>query len=231
MPIAIRKFNDTQTLGDALRTLRLSIPRTLSEMAAVTRIQKSLLDAFERNDFQQLPPPSYARRFLSTYVKAMGAEETYYLQRFDEERGSCDITHLSRLPPERARPGLRFTAAGIAKTAGALACALSIVVYLGFQVRNITAPPRLSIEAPFDGYISHEAVVKLSGTADPKATIKVNGMDVLTRPDGRFETDVALERGLNVITVEGAKRYSRVAETYRRIILEQGAGQAAINRP
>lgn len=226
MPIVIRKFNHSETLGDALRTLRLSIPRTLSEMAAATKIQKATLDAFEKNAFSKLPPPSYAQRFLKTYVQALGGEEAYFLQRFDEERGSCDLTHVARLPPQRARPGWRMTGMSAAKAGGVLVASLAIVCYLGWQVRNITAPPKLAVFFPADGYITHDAVVHVRGSADPKATVMVNGTEVLTRQDGTFETDVALQRGLNVVTVEGAKRYSRMAEAHRRIILEEATQNA-----
>ncbi len=231
MPIVIRKFNHTETIGDALRSLRFSIPRTLSEMAAATRIQKTILDAFERNAFDRLPAPSYARRFLRTYVRALGGDEAYFLQRFDEENGCCDLTHVARLPPRRTGRLWRWTGLTAAKAIGVALASVSIIGYLGWEVRNITAPPRLGVDFPVDGYVTHDAMIRLRGQADPKATVKVNGTEVLTRQDGTFEADVALQRGLNVVTVEGAKRYSLPAETYRRIILEETTQNALGSLP
>lgn len=228
MPIVIRKFNETQTMGDALKGLRLAIPRTLSEMAAYTKMQKPMLEAFERNAFDRLPQPTYARQFLKTYVKALGGDEGYFLQRFEEERGTCDFMRGARLPPQRARAGSRLSLASVSRIAGLAAGALIAVGYLGFQVRAITAAPKLTLESPLDGYVSQSAIVHLSGEADPKATVQVNGTEVLAHPDGRFETDVALERGMNVIRIESAKRYSRTATVYRRIVLEQTARAAAL---
>ncbi len=228
MAIVIRKFNETQTLGDALKALRLAIPRTLSEMAAYTRIQKPLLDAFERNAFDRLPQPTYARQFLKTYVKALGGDAAYFLQRFEEERGTCDFMQAARLPPQRARAGSRLSLASVSRITGLAAGALIAVGYLGFQLRAITTAPKLAIESPTDGFVSQSAIVHLHGLADPKATVQVNGAEVLAHPDGSFETDVALERGLNVIRIESAKRYSRTATVYRRIILEQTARSAAL---
>jgi len=221
MAITIRKFNDTQTIGDALKALRLAIPRTLSEMAAATKIRRGILDAFEKNQYDQLPASCYARSFLKTYVRALGGDEAYFLQRFDEERGTCDLPAASRLPLRRATTGWRLTPIAAARAVGIAAAALTIVGYLGVQVRAATAPPTIAVNDPTDGYITDHAIVGIRGTADPKATVTVNGDPVLLRADGTFETDVALERGLNVITVEGAKRYSRPAAVHRRIILVQ----------
>ena len=50
---------------------------------------------------------------------------------------------------------------------------------------------------------------------------------MLLSSDGTFATNVMLERGLNVITVEGAKRYSNTASVYRRVVLDQDAGKTA----
>ncbi|MBI4713676.1 hypothetical protein HY771_00605 [Candidatus Uhrbacteria bacterium] len=38
---------------------------------------------------------------------------------------------------------------------------------------------------------------------------------------GAFEFEIALERGLNVIKIEGMKRYSKPAIEYRRVLLNQ----------
>lgn len=228
MPIVIRKFNETQTMGDALKALRLAIPRTLSEMAAYTRIQKPMLEAFEQNAFDRLPQPTYARQFLKTYVKALGGDDSYFLQRFEEERGTCDFMKGARLPPQRARAGSRMSLASVSRIIGLAAGSIIAVGYLGFQVRAITAAPKLTLESPADGYVSQNAIVHVRGEADPKATVHVNGAEVLARPDGTFETDVALERGMNIIRIESAKRYSRTATVYRRIVLEQTVRSAAL---
>ncbi len=61
----------------------------------------------------------------------------------------------------------------------------------------------------------------MTGKADDGAQVVINGERVLMLADGYFEKEVVLERGLNVITVEGSKRYSKSAVTRRRVILEQ----------
>ena len=60
-----------------------------------------------------------------------------------------------------------------------------------------------------------------------EARIKVNGETVLPSKDGTFEATIMLERGLNIIAVEGKKRYSRPATIYRMVVFDPPAGDRA----
>jgi transcriptional regulator with XRE-family HTH domain len=221
MTFVIRKLQEDQNLGKQLRALRHLSNFTLAEMEAKTKIQKSHLEAFENNAFNNLPEPLYVRNFLKTYVRALGGDENYFLERFEKERGTCDFVDSARLPRKRTR-AIQFLVASRYITFSILGIfALALVGYLGMQLRAIAAPPEILVTAPIDGYLSDEALINVSGMADGATHIEVNGEEVLLNGDGSFEVDVALERGLNVIEVEGTKRYSRSATIYRRVMLEQ----------
>jgi outer membrane murein-binding lipoprotein Lpp len=64
--------------------------------------------------------------------------------------------------------------------------------------------PALSLEitSPEDGATVTESLVIVSGTvSDPKATVKVNDVEVEVGEDGTFSADVELAEGENIITV------------------------------
>ena len=227
MPFVIRKLNDAETLGQKLKALRLSSHKTLGEMAESCKIRRIHLEAFETDRYDQLPEPLYARNFLRIYVQMLNGDVTYFLERFDAERATCDFTDAARLPVQRTR-AMEFIVASRFFKYGAFAfLAVAVVAYLGFQLVAITAPPELVILEPTDGLRTEDAVVHVKGQVKNEASIKVNGVNVLLGPDGTFETEVALERGLNVITVEGAKRYSRTAKEMRRVLFEQTIGSVS----
>jgi hypothetical protein len=140
---------------------------------------------------------------------------------FEQERGTCDFIKQARLPRERAR-SLRFLVASRFVKIG-LFCfvALSVVFYFGIQIRTIVMPPKLSIFEPTDGITTEDATISVSGQAEDGANVKINGTEVLMTKNGTFEFEIALERGLNVIKIEGMKRYSRSAVEYRRVMLNQ----------
>jgi transcriptional regulator with XRE-family HTH domain len=228
MAFVIRKLdNGGDTIGAKLYATRKLAGWTLSEMAAKTKVQKTVLDAFEKDAYDRLPAPIYARQYLKTYAKALGVDPEYYLRRFDDERGTCDLLDHSRLPIERTRASHLFVQGNLLKVAGFASILLLVAGYLGWEVRHIVSPPSLAVTSPTDGFTTDEASVHITGVAETDAAVKVNGQAILTKADGSFDTEVMLERGMNLITVEGAKRYSKTATEYRRVILEHGSGQTA----
>jgi cytoskeletal protein RodZ len=63
MPFKIREFTHGQTVGEKLYARRREAGLTLQEAAELTKVRKSVLRAFEQND--------YARNFLKAYVQLL----------------------------------------------------------------------------------------------------------------------------------------------------------------
>jgi transcriptional regulator with XRE-family HTH domain len=224
MAFVIRKFQDNKTVGDKLREMRRLENFTLVEMAKKTKIHKRYLEAFEKNDHETLPEPIYTRNFLKTYVQALGGDVDYILQQYEAECSTCDYLKHARLPRQKTKPIQFLLANKYLKLVALGVFSLLIVGYLGIQVHHIITPPDIVVLSPSDGMVTEQAILTVNGKVDKGVIIKVNNEEVLLGQDGAFETEVALEKGLNVITVEGQKRYSRTTKTYRRVVLEQAAG-------
>jgi len=221
MPFIIRQFDHHQSLGEKLKALRKEANLVLSQMAEKTKIPKGYLKHLENGAYDKLPDPIYTRNFLKIYLKTLGAEETYYLDLFEQERGTCDFMKNACLPRQRTN-GFRFLVASHLLKFGLFGIAtFSIVFYMGLQVHTILTPPKIAIFEPNDGFLTNDATIFVSGQAEKGAHVRINGAEVLLTNNGDFVIEVALERGLNVIKVEGAKRYSRSAVEYRRVVLEQ----------
>lgn len=222
MAFVIRQFHNEQTLGEKLLTLRKEARLTLSELSAMTKIQKSYLKAFETNAFHKLPDPIYARNYLKTLARALGGEEAYYLDQFEQERGTCDVINKHQAPRQRTRATSLFVTSRFAHLCLFILLIGSLVTYIGIEVKTIITPPHLSISSPMDGTLTPDATVMVKGKTDKGASIKINGQTVLLSQDGSFEKEIALERGVNVLQIDGAKRYSHTATLYRRIIFDNG---------
>jgi cytoskeleton protein RodZ len=65
-----------------LKTAREARGITLDEMAQVTRISISNLEAIENGEFHLLPEPVYARAFIGTYAKTAGVDGAEILSRY-----------------------------------------------------------------------------------------------------------------------------------------------------
>lgn len=219
MAFVIRQFNHKESLSEKIKTIRTASGFTLSEMSAKTKIQKSLLKAFEVGDYSKLPDPIYSRNYLKIYIRALGGDVEYFIKQFETECGTCDFTKNARLPRARAGALQFLVASRLIKVFSLSLIGLAIVSYLGLQVRAIVSPPELLVFSPADGVKTQEALIRVTGQAQEGSQVRVNGQYVLLSQDGTFEIDVALERGLNVIAIESQKRYSKTAMEYRRVVL------------
>lgn len=221
MSFVIRKFNYTESLGEKLKAIRRSAGLTLSEMAAKTKIRKSYLHALETGNYSSLPDPVYTRNFLKIYVRALGGDVTYFVEQFESECGTCDFTQNARLPRRRAQALQFLVASRFVKIAIVGVVAIGIMSYFGYQIQAIISPPVLTVYEPADELLTNQAIITVTGHVEAGASVRVNEVDVLLSKDGSFEVDVALERGLNVITIESQKRYSQPAIEYRRVVLQR----------
>jgi len=219
MAFVIRQFDYSESLGEKLKAIRKSAGLTLSELSTKTKIRKSFLQAFETGTYGKLPDPIYARNYLKVYVRALGADASYFLEQFELECGTCDFTKNARLPRARARAFQFLVASHFVKVFLLVLVGLTIVGYLGFQIKAILSPPDLFVFTPSDGIKTDDALITVTGQAQQDTRVRVNGIDVLLSQDGTFSVEVALERGLNVIIVESQKRYSKPATEYRRVVL------------
>lgn len=221
MPFVIRKFDHQESLGDKLKSIRRCANITLSEIEKTTKIRKCFLKAFESGDYSSLPDPIYARNYLKVYVQTLGADVNYFLDQFEKECGTCDFTKNVRLPMQKLNAFKFLVASKFVKIFCISVLALCLTTYMVFQVAAILSPPELIVFEPKDGLSTDSAILTVTGRAEDSANVKINGADILLMQDGTFETDVSLERGLNIIEIESAKRYSRSAIEYRRVLLNQ----------
>jgi transcriptional regulator with XRE-family HTH domain len=231
MTFVIRQFDTEKSIGELLRDMRKAVNLTLGEAAAGTKVRRNIIEALEANAHERLPEPLYSRNFLRAYVKYLGGNEDYFLERFEAERKTCDFTTASRLPRAKARAWDFFVTSKLVKVLSLLLVAGAVIGYLGWQWRGLVAAPTLQVQSPADGERTVEATIRVAGAAEPGATVLINGVPVLLNPTGGFDTEIVLERGLNVITVESHKRYSKTATEYRRVLLDTDRASAIRNAP
>lgn len=217
----MRKLDkEPQTLGQKLRALRRGQAVSMEMMERSTHIQRRYLDALERGRYGALPEPLYTRNFIRAYARVLGADEQYFLELYEEECGRCDLVEPMRAPRQRARMSRffvwnRFVASGLISIV-----ILGVFSYLGWQVYSIMAPPEVVVLSPVDAAVTDEAIMHVEGLVQGEASVYVNGEQVALGDDNVFEVNVDLEKGLNTITVEAERRYSRRAILERQVFFD-----------
>lgn len=213
-----------KSLSEKLRDLRRNHAVTLDMMERKTHIQRNYLEALERGAFEDLPEPLYARNFIRAYARALGADERYFLELYDEECGLCDLIAPMCTPRQRVRKK-RFYIWNRFIRYGFLAfLLLSVISYIGYQVISIVEPPEIVLLSPSSDLLTHDAEIAVYGLVEGEASVFVNGEPIVVNEDFTFSTTVDLNQGLNDLVIEAQRRYSRRATIERSVVFDPKTG-------
>ncbi len=222
MVFVMRKLDRVpQSLGEKLRALRRGQAVSLIMLEETTHIQKKYIEALERGRYDELPEPLYTRNFIKAYARVLGADETYFLELYEEESGRMDLLAPHRLPRMRVRKSWFFSSAMFLKFSAFAMVATLFFGYFVWQILGVIRAPSIVIDSPADGFTAESALVTVHGHVEnTDVTLFVNGHSVVVNSDNTFTEMVDLSLGLNVITVEGTRRYSQKATEYRRVVFD-----------
>ena len=172
----------------------------------------------ERDAFFELPSPSYAKGFVHNYAGYLGLPTDVILAFF--RRQTTEAPKATLLPKGVANP---LNAPFFRLTPGTfvtilISCVVFLfVVYLGSQYLRIRQPPSLVVDSPIEHSISKEQHIAVEGRTDQDATVMINGVSTVVRDDGRFYDQVALDTGVNRITVVATSRFGKTTSLTREV--------------
>jgi len=208
------------TLAEKLRALRRGQAISLDTMESKTHIQRRYLVALEEGDYASLPEPLYARNFIRAYTRLLNADESYFIELYEEECGKCDLVNHMRTPRQKVRKSKFYIFNKFIKFGLLGIVILLVVVYLGFQLNKIISVPEVVVFSPVDSIIVTSPSVQVEGLIQEEATVYVNDKQVVVGDDRIFRENVDLEKGLNTITIEAERRYSKRSHIERNIVFD-----------
>lgn len=230
MVFVMRKLDRVpQTLGEKLRSLRRGQAVSMDMMERATHVQRRYLVALEKGDYEELPEPLYTRNFIRAYARVLHADEEYFLELYAEECGRCDLVEPLRTPRQKVRKSRFFVWNQFMKFGALSLVAFAVIGYLGWQIQSIVSPPEVVLISPNEASITKDAMITVEGVVEGEATVYVNGEQVVVDHDNTFETEVDLDKGLNVITVEAERRYSKRAIIERRVVFDPQESQVQVS--
>jgi hypothetical protein len=89
--------------------------------------------------------------------------------------------------------------------------------YAGYQARNLIQGPSITLLGEF-GSVQTDRAVTLVGTARNVVVLRLNGREIHTNEQGRFEHTLTLENGYTIMTLEAEDRYGRKTDLTRSFI-------------
>ncbi|HEY5145618.1 MAG TPA: helix-turn-helix transcriptional regulator [Polyangiaceae bacterium] len=135
----------TEPLGQYLKTQRERRGISVAELARVTRIPASSLEAIEADRFDELPGEVFVRGFLGSYARAVRVLPAEVVARYMSSRRVAYVTPLPmQTPLQAAREGQGGRRFGVAIAFVLLLILLSLALSIVLKPRGRDMPAELS---------------------------------------------------------------------------------------
>lgn len=205
------KIIKQKSFGQKLKLSRLRRELTIEQAEEATKVRARYLEAFETDDFDSLPDLVYALGFLKRYLEFLNLPEDRFLDEFKRSEAAWrSLKRQGTITPENTvhEPKFVITPRMILGS-GASLVVLVIVSYIWLQVRLVTAPPQLQILTPSASTKVAIERIEVTGRTDPGAIVAINEQVIPQDKAGNFKETVALEQGINSITISSTNRFNK----------------------
>lgn len=220
-------FNFTRTtlpqkegLGEKLTKRRVALGYDIKDIEKNIRIRAKYIEAIENGHYDKLPPDVYVRGFLKSYSSFLKLDENKVLKAYIRERGIIENTKKATKSPvvkPLETPKLVITPKTIL-FGGITLLALTIILYISWQVRILTAPPKISITAPGDNINIEADSTYIEGRTDSGASLFINEVPVGIDQNGAFKEKISLQNGVNIVKVRAQNKLGKKTELTRTIV-------------
>lgn len=190
---------------------------SLADAARELNIAVSKLAALEEGDFSVFAAEVYGRGVYLRYAAYLGVND-----RQAERLVSRALTEARERVPLKVHTPLvwweRIITSRNVIVAALAVLALIVGGYITWQVQSFVRLPLLRLTGPASA-VAESDTVAVTGAAEQNARVTVNGEAVLLQEDGKFEVELRLHPGINVIYVEAENAAGRVRAIERHLLL------------
>ncbi|MDD5725800.1 MAG: helix-turn-helix domain-containing protein [Patescibacteria group bacterium] len=228
----VRKQIDAERgFGVELKELRELRGWSLDQLAHVSGIHKSTIQALEEENLEVFRDPLYVERHLRSIVKALDGRVGFFLHKYQvflEEKG-----YLVEKKPLTFFARIKRSALFVPSKYFLLLLPVPLAMVLGFyvwrQASYLAAPPRLEILEPVDHLTLREPFATVSGITDPTALVSVNGTPAVVEASGVYGITINIPRGMTKLVVIAKRRYGGISEATRYVTYEPELAPAVLN--
>lgn len=192
---------------------------SLEELSKKTKISLHYLKALEDCRFNDLPHAEvYQKNFVRAYVQALGLSPEPFLRQYvSEEKVKSKMKHPKKIIKHHWLSNLPV----LLRYGAVLLVFLSLVFYLGWQVKRIVEPPKLTLFSPPEGYITESSILLVQGETEKETRVYINGKEISNSEQGQFKEEIDLSPGVNTLTISVEKKHGKTTTVVRHVVLKE----------
>jgi len=217
-----RNFAD-KTLGEKLKEVRQESGFSRQDVENNIKISKKYIGYLEESKYEKLPGEIYIKSFLKKYADFLSVNKEKVLKLFEKEKKvyqKLDSYDNRQYLPPKDRVKFPFLNPKNLRNIVIILLILVILLYLGWELTNIIAPPKLEISYPPEDFITTEKNLILRGETEPEINVLVNGEEVDVEKSGSFKQEILLKEGVNVIEITAHKKQGEENKITRQVLLK-----------
>jgi len=225
--------SERESLGERLAKKRNSLHLDIKDVERALRIPAKHIRYMEEGNYGKLPPDVYVRGFLRNYAVYLGLKPKKIIDAYTRERGLERRIKRAKKEAPVVKP---LNTPRIVVTpkkmiaALSLAVVITIMVFIGWQIKILTAPPTLSIKTPNENVTSKNDYVYVEGQTDRESDLYINDVRVGTDDNGVFKERVSLQDGINVLKIKAVNKMKRETVLERKILVKLPASALNIDK-
>jgi hypothetical protein len=93
-------------------------------------------------------------------------------------------------------------------------------IYALSRSENFLIGPRIILETPSDGQVFDSPEITIKGRASNISLFYLNGRKIFTDEQGRFEENLLLAKGYNIIELKAVDKFDRETKIIRELVLK-----------
>ncbi len=192
-------------VGEILKTRRLQLKKTVSQVARETNMSEEKIYSIEKNSFNSFDSQLHTSGFIKIYAKTLGlnVDKVLAVYRRDynapEDVKKKKFQNLNNQTQEKEKIG-KYILILIP-----IALILFTISYLYVQYYNFQNPPHLEIFEPKGNVTTEEEKITIKGQTEEWATVEINNTTIALDNYNKFEEEISLQEGNNIITIKATK--------------------------
>jgi cytoskeletal protein RodZ len=196
------------TVGEVLKKQRRNLNKTVEQVALDTKIQPRFIKYIEDNDFKKFDSPVYAQGFIKIYAKYLELNEERILAIYRRSvPNEIEKKQSSRETKNVKQKSIKISPKFIAIALSTLFLT-GILAYIGYQIYQFQSPPEITIEKPSAEENVSTENIQIIGVTESNSSLYINDQPVELDQEGKFQYEVTLNPGVNIVTILAKKNNS-----------------------